>query len=191
MNARGDEAPTILTLENFPEEIFLCILSFVPSFRDLAQLARVNKRFSETIREEKSLWKSLCLDWWYNHGFTRRKLDLEWAQSVASKDWTWFGKAFLNESKESGLCFKFCEELNDCWIEIGEVQNSFRNGWGMIVYDDQIHMGNFKDDLLHGEGYHVWKSGEKYTGSFEKNKRHGYGLYTWPGMKSSDRIFIL
>lgn len=38
-------------------------------------------------------------------------------------------------------------------------------------------MGEYKDDVKHGEGVLTWPDGRKYEGTFKNGRMHGIGLW--------------
>ena len=44
--------------------------------------------------------------------------------------------------------------------------------------DKRLYVGDFKDDMKHGEGILHWPNGRKYEGTFSRNRMHGLGLWT-------------
>lgn len=44
--------------------------------------------------------------------------------------------------------------------------------------DGSKYEGQFKDDLMHGQGTYTWPSGAQYIGEFENGLRNGQGTYT-------------
>ena len=75
----------------------------------------------------------------------------------------------------------------------GEWLNGQRHGQGSIDYPWDAHgitgtsefgdntswySGEWKDDLMDGQGVLVWESGEKYKGQFKKGSIHGLGTLT-------------
>ena len=44
---------------------------------------------------------------------------------------------------------------------------------------DGEYVGEFKNDVVHGQGTQTYASGHKYVGEHKDDKRHGQGTFTW------------
>jgi len=53
------------------------------------------------------------------------------------------------------------------------------NGEGTMNYPSGTYVGNWKDNLRHGQGTYKWTNGDVYKGIWENDKRHGLGEYKW------------
>ena len=53
------------------------------------------------------------------------------------------------------------------------------NGSGTMNYPSGTYVGNWKDDLRHGQGTYKWTNGDVYKGNWVDDKRHGQGTYIW------------
>mmetsp|Transcript_30720 Transcript_30720/g.53417 ORF Transcript_30720/g.53417 Transcript_30720/m.53417 type:complete len:86 (-) Transcript_30720:130-387(-) len=42
-----------------------------------------------------------------------------------------------------------------------------------------VYIGQYEDNLKHGEGKFTWTDGRSYEGQWEKGLRHGEGIYTF------------
>ena len=45
----------------------------------------------------------------------------------------------------------------------------------MIYKNGDRYEGNFKDELLEGNGTYYWKNGDKYVGQLKNNQENGFG----------------
>ncbi|CAD8131126.1 unnamed protein product [Paramecium sonneborni] len=45
---------------------------------------------------------------------------------------------------------------------------------------NQMYIGQFKEDMMHGEGEFSWPNGKKYSGWYFKNQKCGLGTFEWP-----------
>jgi hypothetical protein len=69
----------------------------------------------------------------------------------------------------------------------GQFLNSERNGkgeylliLGIYTYaDNRIEVGDWKKNMLHGEGQTFWPNGDKYEGGYKNHEREGYGICEW------------
>ncbi|CAM9281202.1 unnamed protein product [Sphacelaria rigidula] len=55
-----------------------------------------------------------------------------------------------------------------------------RHGKGKNVDDQELFIGEWHYDVMHGEGVMSFGSNATYRGSFVENKFNGFGTYTWP-----------
>jgi len=55
----------------------------------------------------------------------------------------------------------------------------WHNCFGTYAVDGDKYVGEWKDDLLHGQGTYTYANGDKYVGEFKDNKKHGQGTYTF------------
>ena len=69
-----------------------------------------------------------------------------------------------------------------------ETKTEFRIGeWkdgeffkGTAIYDGTTYVGEFKEDVFHGQGTYIWSDGNKYVGEWKNGKHHGQGTHTFP-----------
>ena len=59
----------------------------------------------------------------------------------------------------------------------------WHNCFGTYAVDGDKYVGEWKDDLLHGQGTYTYANGDKYVGEFKDNKKHGQGTYTFANGK--------
>ena len=55
-------------------------------------------------------------------------------------------------------------------------------GGGIVqkeLADGSQYVGEFKDDLFHGQGTYYYTNGDQYVGEWKDNKRHGQGTLTY------------
>lgn len=62
------------------------------------------------------------------------------------------------------------DEVIGEWVEDHFYSNGTRN------YPDGSYLGEFKDNMRHGQGTFSWFDGGKYIGSWKDDKRHGIGI---------------
>eukprot|EP00746_Dinoflagellata_sp_MGD_P165541 gnl/MRDRNA2_/MRDRNA2_94870_c0_seq1.p1 gnl/MRDRNA2_/MRDRNA2_94870_c0~~gnl/MRDRNA2_/MRDRNA2_94870_c0_seq1.p1 ORF type:complete len:1613 (-),score=246.37 gnl/MRDRNA2_/MRDRNA2_94870_c0_seq1:37-4875(-) len=59
----------------------------------------------------------------------------------------------------------------------GELTSGVRQGLGrQVSADGTVYIGNFKDDLPHGDGSIQWVNGQSYAGQWVKGRVEGHGL---------------
>mmetsp|Transcript_127347 Transcript_127347/g.224231 ORF Transcript_127347/g.224231 Transcript_127347/m.224231 type:complete len:208 (+) Transcript_127347:98-721(+) len=61
----------------------------------------------------------------------------------------------------------------------GQVLDGKRHGRGTFTSAAGEYVGQWEDDLRHGEGREAWKDGRLYTGTFRKGKINGTGRMEW------------
>ena len=61
----------------------------------------------------------------------------------------------------------------------GDIKNMKKEGNGIEIKKDLTYMGQFSDDLKHGQGKITFNEGEIYEGDFYKGKITGYGKYLY------------
>ena len=64
-------------------------------------------------------------------------------------------------------------------IESGRLSIARNRVWLVLV------LGEFKNDLRHGQGSYIYPSSDKYTGSWVNGKKHGKGTYVYADLGSS------
>tara|TARA_B100000214_G_C23804994_1_gene552182 strand:+ start:120 stop:746 length:627 start_codon:yes stop_codon:yes gene_type:complete len=63
---------------------------------------------------------------------------------------------------------------------VGEWKDNIIHGQGVYTWvEGDIYDGEWKDAKQHGQGTQIWADGEKYVGEFKDDKRHGQGTYTY------------
>ena len=50
---------------------------------------------------------------------------------------------------------------------------------GIQIIHTYIHIGDWFEDKMEGQGTYVWHSGEVYMGEYRNNVRHGKGRMTY------------
>jgi hypothetical protein len=61
---------------------------------------------------------------------------------------------------------------------IGEVKNGLANGYGIAILETgSRYVGEWKDNMRHGNGEFYWDDGESYKGNYVNDLREGYGVY--------------
>jgi hypothetical protein len=57
-----------------------------------------------------------------------------------------------------------------------------KEGKGELIYKQtsDFYKGDFKKDLITGEGIYKWSNEDTYEGTFVDGKMHGRGIYRWP-----------
>ena len=56
----------------------------------------------------------------------------------------------------------------------------FHNCFGTFRHESGYeYVGEWKDNLQHGQGTATWSNGEKYEGEYRNGKKHGQGISTW------------
>ena len=110
----------------------------------------------------------------------------------------WDGQYFTNDIlifeyiRGEQILRSFCEEKDDGWIVCpsGNKSKAFDGGYydsegraqGKFITeysDGSKHLGEWKDNLKHGQGTMTWVSGSKYEGEYKNDNRHGQGTYTF------------
>ena len=57
----------------------------------------------------------------------------------------------------------------------------FHNCFGTWTFaNGDKYVGEWKDDLFHGQGTYTWPDGQKYVGEYKDDNKHGQGTHTWP-----------
>jgi hypothetical protein len=54
----------------------------------------------------------------------------------------------------------------------------YHNCFGTHSFEGDKYVGEFKDNLWHGQGTLTWANGNKYVGEFKDGKWHGKGAFT-------------
>ena len=56
----------------------------------------------------------------------------------------------------------------------------YDNCFGSFFFSDgDEYVGEFKDDMKHGQGAYIYANGDKYVGEWKDEKYHGQGTYTF------------
>ena len=57
---------------------------------------------------------------------------------------------------------------------------SWNNCFGIISFSNgDKYLGEWKNNLRHGQGTYTWSNGGKYVGEYKNDKQHGWGTYTY------------
>ena len=62
-------------------------------------------------------------------------------------------------------------------VYIGDFKNGLRDGSGISELNGYKYNGEWKEDLLHGQGKFIFKSGDVYEGELKDGKYNGQGKY--------------
>ena len=63
---------------------------------------------------------------------------------------------------------------------VGEFKDDMKHGQGAYIYaNGDKYVGEFKDDRINGQGTYTFADGEKYVGEFKDEKYHGQGTYIY------------
>jgi hypothetical protein len=66
----------------------------------------------------------------------------------------------------------------------GEFRNGKANGLGEATWSigkkTNRYVGEWKDDMPHGQGIYIGFDGSRYEGEWKEGQWHGQGTYTWP-----------
>jgi len=62
-------------------------------------------------------------------------------------------------------------------VYIGDFKNGLRDGSGINELNGYKYNGEWKEDLLHGQGKFIFKSGDVYEGELKDGKYNGQGKY--------------
>ncbi len=64
---------------------------------------------------------------------------------------------------------------------IGEFKDDLYHGQGTYTFaDGENYVGEYKNGKSHGQGTHTFSDGENYVGEFKDGLYHGQGTYTYP-----------
>ncbi|MDB9871179.1 hypothetical protein OAD33_08900, partial [Alphaproteobacteria bacterium] len=56
----------------------------------------------------------------------------------------------------------------------------FNNCFGTFTWTNgDRYIGDWKENIRHGQGTYTWANGNKYVGEWQDNKKHGQGTITW------------
>ena len=62
----------------------------------------------------------------------------------------------------------------------GEWKKNLMHGQGMYIFaNGNRYQGAWKDGKKHGQGTFTYEIGDKYIGEYKKNLMHGQGMYIW------------
>ena len=63
---------------------------------------------------------------------------------------------------------------------VGEFKDDMKHGQGAYIYaNGEKYVGGFKDGIAHGQGTYTFATGDKYVGEWKDEKYHGQGTYTF------------
>ena len=77
--------------------------------------------------------------------------------------------------KMNGLC----RVVIDNEVFVGEFKDDLKQGYGELTGVKEFK-GLYKDDLPHGLGKEKWKNGSSFEGNYEQGARTGQGTFIWP-----------
>ena len=63
---------------------------------------------------------------------------------------------------------------------VGEFKDDMKHGQGAYIYaNGEKYVGGFKDSMKNGPGTYTFATGDKYVGEWKDEKYHGQGTYTF------------
>ncbi len=63
---------------------------------------------------------------------------------------------------------------------VGDFKDDMFHGQGTYIFaDGSTYVGNFKDNLFHGQGTYIFAVGSTYVGNFKDDMFHGHGTRTY------------
>lgn len=80
------------------------------------------------------------------------------------------------------------EEIDSSGYYEGQFKMYQRSGQGILYFQDtgDKYVGQFADDLFHGEGHRTWEDTSEYKGQWTRGQKHGRG-----GFSSADNLKYL
>ena len=70
--------------------------------------------------------------------------------------------------------------LRDGAKYVGEFGDQLFHGQGTFTFSDgDTYVGEYRDSRKHGRGTYNFSNGERYVGEWRDNKRHGHGTFTY------------
>ena len=66
----------------------------------------------------------------------------------------------------------------------------WHNCFGTYAFDGDQYVGEWKDNLFHGQGTYTYASGDKYVGEFKDGLRNGRGTYTFADGEKLNGYFM-
>jgi hypothetical protein len=82
-----------------------------------------------------------------------------------------------------------CRIVSDNEVFIGEFKDNLKEGYGELKGSKDFK-GLFRNDLPHGKGKEVWKNGSSFEGIYFEGKRNGIGVLLWPDGSKYEGEFI-
>jgi 1-phosphatidylinositol-4-phosphate 5-kinase len=90
----------------------------------------------------------------------------------------------LNSNRKQGVGREI--SIRNEYEYIGEFQDDYREGFGVVRDLEGIYHGNWVKGLRHGRGLLTMKNGSYYLGMWNLGKREGLGIFF---KSSSNKIF--
>ena len=76
-------------------------------------------------------------------------------------------------------------------VYVGEFKDDLFHGQGTYTHaNGDKYVGEFKDNLYHGQGTYTFAYGDKYVGAHKDGKWHGQGTYTFADGEKSNGYFM-
>ena len=66
----------------------------------------------------------------------------------------------------------------------GYVSGNCQDGFGTMVFDNGVYIGNFSNGARNGRGQYFWNTGDYYTGNWKDNLVDGSGSYVYADDRS-------
>jgi len=179
-------------LDAIPNELLIQIFHFIPTSKDLVNLSMTCKKYYKRIRDEQSLWKTLCLEWWNIQGLSKKSVfSLGQVKEYSTKDWIWFISSFYSQ-KTNGLSYKISSE----WVDLGQMIEGDLNGFGILIHLIEpfaVSVGNFAQGFLEGYAQVIYNDGTSEKGDFATGLIHGFAEkttkeYTYKGQWKDDEV---
>jgi hypothetical protein len=77
-------------------------------------------------------------------------------------------------------------DFGDGVYEGEAVGDNVMHGRGkMTLQNDDVYVGEFRNDAFHGHGQYKWADGDEYTGEYQNDKQHGQGT-----LKDETGVFV-
>ena len=149
-------------------------------FMDMALLAKTKKNYGHTVEKITEFAKRRCLELNLTIDEVKKHIDFK-----TNHGYEWIGPFNKILDTERFEYLGYSQTVSNL-LSVEEFANAlYPDRPKKITYDDgSLYEGEIKNNVRHGQGTYLWKSGDKYVGEWKNGKRDGKGtMYYASGKK--------